>query len=210
MNEPDYSTEQEAFWAGDFGNEYLLRNSGPALIAANVALFSRILSSTRGVASILELGANIGNNLRALGQLLPGVQMTAVEINAQAAARLADIEGVTVHHQSLLDFEPARTHDLSLSKGVLIHIPPHRLADAYDRLYRASHRYVCLVEYYNPTPVEVPYRGNADRLYKRDFAGEMLDRYADLRLIDYGFVYRRDPNFPQDDANWFLLEKQAS
>jgi hypothetical protein len=61
-------------------------------------------------------------------------------------------------------------------------------------------------EYYNPVPVAVPYRGNTDRLFKRDFAGEMIDRYG-LRLIDYGFVYRRDGYFPQDDVTWFLMEK---
>ena len=48
-----------------------------------------------------------------------------------------------------------------------------------------------------------------ERLYKRDFAGELLDRYPDLRLADYGFAYRRDPKFPQDDINWFLLAKQT-
>ena len=35
----------------------------------------------------------------------------------------------------------------------------------------------------------------------------MLDRFDDLKLADYGFVYRRDLLFPQDDINWFLLEK---
>ena len=40
-----------------------------------------------------------------------------------------------------------------------------------------------------------------------NFAGEMLDRFRDLRLVDYGFVYHRDVNFPQDDITWFLMEK---
>ncbi|QVL50178.1 MAG: hypothetical protein KFB96_06875 [Thiocapsa sp.] len=44
-------------------------------------------------------------------------------------------------------------------------------------------------------------------MFKRDFAGEMLDRYPDLELIDYGFIYRRDPVFPQDDMTWFLLQR---
>jgi spore coat polysaccharide biosynthesis protein SpsF len=43
-------------------------------------------------------------------------------------------------------------------------------------------------------------------LFKRDFAGEMLDKYADLKLCDYGFVYHRE-KFSQDDISWFLLEK---
>jgi hypothetical protein len=37
----------------------------------------------------------------------------------------------------------------------------------------------------------------------------MLDRYADLTLVDYGFYYRRDPIFPQDDISWFLMEKRG-
>jgi spore coat polysaccharide biosynthesis protein SpsF len=55
--------------------------------------------------------------------------------------------------------------------------------------------------------VSVPYRGHAERLFKRDFAGEMLKRYPKLRLLDYGFAYHGDANFPQDDITWFLLEK---
>ena len=38
----------------------------------------------------------------------------------------------------------------------------------------------------------MPYRGHTARLFKRDFAGEMLDRFSDLRLVDYGFRYHRD------------------
>ena len=74
-------------------------------------------------------------------------------------------------------------------------------------MYAASRRYICLIEYYNPTPVEVPYRGEREKLFKRDFAGELLDTYPDLRLCAYGFQYHRDSNFPMDDVNWFLLEK---
>jgi spore coat polysaccharide biosynthesis protein SpsF len=58
-------------------------------------------------------------------------------------------------------------------------------------------------------PVSVDYRGHAQRLYKRDFAGEMMERYPFLELLDYGFVYRRDRAFPQDDITWFLMEKKT-
>jgi spore coat polysaccharide biosynthesis protein SpsF len=55
--------------------------------------------------------------------------------------------------------------------------------------------------------VEIPYRGHSGKLFKRDFAGEILDAYSDLNLIDYGFAYHRDNYFKQDDITWFLLEK---
>ena len=64
-----------------------------------------------------------------------------------------------------------------------------------------------MAEYYNPSPVTIEYRGEKDKLFKRDFAGEMLDKYQDLKLIKYGFIYKRDTTFPQDDITWFLMEK---
>jgi spore coat polysaccharide biosynthesis protein SpsF len=203
----NYKTEQEAFWAGEFGNEYLQRNRGPALVAGNLSLFSRILGSAGQVRSVLEFGPNIGMNLMALKQLLPAAEFSAVEINERAAQAVRELGGIKVYNQSVLEFEPDGERDFVLTKGILIHINPDALPQVYERMYRSSARYICVAEYYNPKPVEVNYRGHADRLFKRDFAGEILDAYPDLRLVDYGFSYHRDPNFPQDDINWFLLEK---
>lgn len=202
------STPQEQFWAGEFGDDYTDRNRGPRWIASNLALFGRILASTRGVRSVLELGANRGLNLIALRQLLPDARLAAVEINARAVEELRQLPGIDVVHASLLDFRPASSSDLVLIKGVMIHLNPDVLPGVYDLLHAASARYICIVEYYNPSPVTVPYRGHSDRLFKRDFAGEILARHADLALLDYGFVYHGDPNFPQDDLTWFLLEKR--
>ena len=113
-----------------------------------------------------------------------------------------------LHHGSILDFTPARSWDLVLIKGVLIHQDPAVLPAVYDKLVGACGRYLLVCEYYNPTPVTVEYRGHSDRLFKRDFAGEIMDRHPCMRLLDYGFVYKRDPNFPQDDVTWFLMEKR--
>lgn len=202
-----FATEQEAFWAGEFGDEYSDRNIGAGWIAANTALFSRVLGRTRGVKSVVELGANIGLNLRAIDTLIADADLTAVEINKQAAGELRKWGRCSVREQSILDFTPDRTWDLALIKGVLIHINPDELPRVYDRLHESSGRYICVVEYYNPSPVALPYRGHENRLFKRDFAGELMDRHADLELVDYGFCYHRDPNFPQDDVTWFLLKK---
>jgi len=201
-------TAQEAFWAGEFGTDYTRRNSGDQRVASNLRLFSLALRGAGAITSCLELGANIGANLQALRLLYPGLTAKAVEINPDAAQALGALIGPeNVRVESILDYDPREQFDLVLVKGVLIHIEPGSLSLVYDRMYRASRRFILLVEYYNPTPVTVPYHGHADRLFKRDFAGELLDRYADLALCDYGFVYRRDPAFPQDDVTWFLLEK---
>jgi spore coat polysaccharide biosynthesis protein SpsF len=203
-----FKTEQESFWAGNFGTEYIARNTGDELLASNLAFFSKALANARGLGSCIEFGANIGMNLRALRLLYPKQDQYAIEINPVAAAELsAVIPPENVFHTSILDFVSDRAWDLTLIKGVLIHINPDALAQVYDALYRATGRYLLVCEYYNPSPVTINYRGHTDRLFKRDFCGEILDRYLDLKLIDYGFVYRRDPDFPQDDITWFLMEK---
>lgn len=203
-----YKTEQEAFWAGEFGDSYLQRNTEENWVSSNIALFSKIFSRTRDISSVIEFGANIGLNLRAIKALLPKAALAAIEINANAAKELKAFGVEEAFNQSILDFQPSKQYDLALIKGVLIHINPDSLQQVYERLYQASKKYICLVEYYNPTPVAISYRGHADRLFKRDFAGEMLDKFSDLKLVDYGFVYRRDV-FAQDDATWFLLEKRG-
>ncbi len=201
-------TRQEQVWAGEFGDAYVDRNRRLDQLAGKRHLFARILARTRGVGSVLELGANIGLNLVAIGELLPGARLAGVEINPKAHAELARLPRVEAHLASLFDFVPEAPFDLAFTAGVLIHLAPERLEEAYARLHGASCRYLLLVEYYNPTPVEVPYRGERELLFKRDFAGEMMDRFGDLALVDYGFVWRRDPVFPLDDLTWFLLEKR--
>lgn len=201
-----FKTEQERFWAGEFGDAYIERNRSLRLVAANVALFARILRHADSIGSVLELGANIGLNLQAIRELLPQVQLSAVEINDKAVHQLRAMADATVYHQSILDFAPETEYDLAFTKTVLIHIDPQFLSRVYDLLYKGSRRFICLVEYYNPVPVEIDYRGHKKRLFKRDFAGEMMDRFPGLALVDYGFVYHRDI-FAQDDLTWFLLKK---
>jgi len=207
MSNQNFKTDQEAFWAGEFGNEYIGRNDAPELIAANLSLFAEILQHTRGISSVIEFGSNIGMNLRALHQLLPTANLAAIEINSTAAEVLRALGYVDVHQGSLLEYVPRHTHDLAFIKLVLIHIHPEHLPTVYDALYASSRKYLCVCEYYNPSPVSVAYRGHNDRLFKRDFAGEMLDRFPDLRLVAYGFKYRRDQVFLHGDETWFLMEK---
>ena len=205
-----FKTEQESFWAGEFGTAYIDRNKGDRLLAANLDFFSKALRGTRGIHSCMEFGANIGMNLRALKLLHPGLEQHGIEINAEAAKQLgALISTDHVFDGSIFDYRPAQIFDLVLIKGVLIHINPSELPTVYNQLYKCTGKYLMVAEYYNPSPVAIPYRGHSDRLFKRDFAGELLDTYPDLSLLDYGFVYRRDPSFPQDDITWFLMEKRS-
>jgi pseudaminic acid biosynthesis-associated methylase len=204
-----YRTEQEAFWAGEFGEAYRERCSlSDELVAARTACMARMLRHAAPVESAFEVGCNIGLNLLAIKRISPATELEAIEINAQSAKAANGLGIATVETASVLDYEPKKTYDLSMICGVLIHLNPEVLGEVYDTLFALSHRHILLFEYYNPTPVAVKYRGHEGRLFKRDFAGEMLDRFGDkLRLVDYGFFYHRDPITRSDDGTFFLLEK---
>ena len=205
-----FKTEQEGFWAGKFGTDYIQRNQGDDLLASNLDFFAKALRAARSVKTCIEFGANIGMNLKALKLLHPAQEQHGIEINADAALQLAQvISAEHVHQTSILDFKPGQTWELVLIKGVLIHINPDELPQVYDKLVGSSSRYLLVAEYYNPAPVAIAYRGHTDRLFKRDFAGEIMERHPKMQLVDYGFAYRRDPNFPQDDITWFLMEKRS-
>ncbi|MBD3231349.1 pseudaminic acid biosynthesis-associated methylase [Candidatus Dependentiae bacterium] len=200
-------TEQERFWADKFGDEYTNRNQGDLILASNIALFSKILNYTQNINSVMEIGANIGLNLQAIKTLVPNIKLSAIEINKYACQKLRQFVGIEVYNNSIIDFSTKNKYDFVLSKGVLIHINPEKLNQTYDLMHKLSNKYICIVEYYNPKPVVLDYRGNVNKLFKRDFAGEILDRFKDVSLVDYGFTYHRDKYFAQDDITWFLLEK---
>ena len=75
-----------------------MRNQGAKLIAGNLALFSKNLSSATPIHSVIEFGSNIGLNLIALKQLLSDADFSAIEINPKSAESLKKIEGVRVYN----------------------------------------------------------------------------------------------------------------
>lgn len=206
-------TEQELFWAGSFGDDYISRNTLAAFAGRAQSLWARILSRmTIPPRSILELGCNIGINLAALAQLLPEAALCGIEINESAAKEarrnLRAFSRADIRQQSLFDSSETG-YDFVFTRGVLIHLAPDMLPLAYEKIHTAASRYICLCEYYNPTPMSISYRGHENKLFKRDFAGEFMDAFSDVRLVDYGFIWHRDPIFPADDLTWFLMEKNS-
>jgi spore coat polysaccharide biosynthesis protein SpsF len=204
-----FNSPQEEFWAKEFGDSYILRNQSAKLLASNAFLFADIFSSIDAIPeTFLEIGANIGMNVRAIQTLSPEAQFTGIEINKEACKILAET-GCHVVESSIIDAQITSKFDFVFSKGVLIHLAPDQLQSTYRKMYEWSNRFILIAEYYNPVPVAISYRGNSDRLFKRDFAGEFLDLFQNVKLRDFGFAYHRGI-YPQDDINWFLLEKTSN
>ncbi len=201
-------TPHEKFWKGSFGNKYSIRNNKKIYLESNRNFFNMALKKAKKINSCVELGAGTGNNVKCLKKKFPSAKLQVVEINNFAIKFLEKIiEKKNIFNESILKWKTNKKFDLVLVKGVLIHMPPNKLKKIYNLLFKLSKKYILICEYYNPTPVTVAYRGHKYRLFKRDFAGEILKRFKKLKLVDYGFVYRNDPKYPLDDLNWFLLKK---
>lgn len=206
-----FTTPQLDIWRGEFGTAYIDRNAAePARLAALTAHWARILKTTEGAPPqrILEVGANIGLNLRALSRLTTA-EFHAVEPNARARQTLVR-DGVVaaerVHDAvaSSLGLADGAV-DFAFTSGVLIHIHPRDLLASCREIHRVTSRYLACVEYFADGEQEVPYRGLGEALFKRDFGGFYLDNFPDLRLLDYGFAWKRTTGL--DNLTWWLFEK---
>tara|TARA_Y100001933_G_C18973893_1_gene553781 strand:+ start:383 stop:1066 length:684 start_codon:yes stop_codon:yes gene_type:complete len=209
-NSGHFSTEQEAFWSGSFGNDYTDRNEGEVIARSNLIFWAGVLKRTGLISDCFEIGCNRGLNLDAIKSLMPNCRTSGLEINSHAVKECAD-RGHQVFEGTILAPPPvirsSAIADLSIASGVLIHINPDGLKSTYELLHSLSRRFVLICEYFNPTPVAIPYRGHENRLFKRDFAREFWDHYPSMRLVDYGFIWSKDPIAPKDDRTWFLFEK---
>ena len=201
------TNSQEKFWSGSFGKKYIDRNKSKVILKRNEYLFKKILKN-KGFCSLIEFGSNIGNNISALSKLIKKPKkITALEINKKACDIIKKkLPNIEVLNQSIKNFKITKKYDLVLSKGFLIHINPKQLPLVYEKIFNSTKKYILICEYYSTNPKNEDYRNHKDKLFKRDFAGELLRKYKKLKLIDYGFIYHRD-KFPQDDLTWFLLKK---
>jgi pseudaminic acid biosynthesis-associated methylase len=207
------ANKQEQLWRSDFGDAYVDRNVASDAHLANLTkAWSRILAAMDGrpPTSIFEGGANIGLNLRALRRLTDA-RFLALEPNAKARRRLVD-EGVVAAPDALdglltkIDL-PDGAAELSFTSGVLIHVPPKDLLASCSELVRVSSRYLVCIEYFAAKPEEIPYRGQTEALFKRDFGGFYLEHFPKLRVIDCGFLWK--PLSGLDNLTWQVFEKDV-
>lgn len=195
----------ERLWAGSFGDDYTVRN---VQAAAERDRFWRSLLGEIEVTSVLEVGCNVGGNLRWVADLLPEARIVGVDVNERALAALRTafpgVEAVPASATEL-PFGDA-SFDLVFTTGVLIHLPDDALPVAMGEIVRCSRRYVLCGEYFAKEPVEVEYRGLAGALFKRDYGRLYAEAFPELRLRDKGFLPREEGGW--DDITWWLFERQ--
>lgn len=199
--------DQLGEWRGEFGDEYIGRNPvTEEFLRATERCWTQILAHMPAVDSILEVGANVGRNLRALARITSST-LFAVEPNERARRELLDFLSparVIDADAGSLPF-PDASMDLVFTSGVLIHIAEEHLDAAYAEIHRVSSGWIASLEYFAPSDTEVEYRGGRNRLWKRDYGSRWLDSFDDVEPAAEGFFSKRATL--QDDLTWWLFRK---
>jgi pseudaminic acid biosynthesis-associated methylase len=194
----------EELWAGDFGNEYVDRNI--AAYDRRGEFWLPLLDELQPT-SVLEVGCNVGGNLQWITQRVDPTQVTGVDVNAKAL-RLLDrrVPGVRAINSPARDLPvPDRSIDFVFTMGVLIHQPEETLEKVMSEMVRASSRYVFCGEYFDTETVEVPYRGHAGALFRRDYGKLFAELFPfDLTLVREGYL---SPEDGWDRVTWWLFER---
>lgn len=202
----DEGSRLEALWGGDFGDAYVERNRAAG--EGRGPFWKSILERTQA-REVLEVGCNVGANLRWIVEQLGPDGVTGIDINDKALHEVRAALKIRTQRASARELPfPDSSFDLVFTMGVLIHQAPESLPAVMAEIVRTSRRWVLCGEYFAPEPTEVPYRGQSGALYKRDFGGDYTRLFSSLALVDTGFLSRDDgPTW--DDVTWWLFEKRA-
>jgi pseudaminic acid biosynthesis-associated methylase len=192
----------EQLWAGQFGDEYIDRNrrAGEKRDA-----FWRGLLAGLPVERVLEVGANVGANLRWIAESVPPRGVFGVDINENALQelrqRVPQVNALWSSARSL----PFRDgwFDLVFTTGVLIHQPESTLPLVMNEIVRCSRRWILCGEYHAAETTEIFYREQSGALFRRDYGRLYEELFPQLRLIQQGFL-GRDQGW--DEITWWLFE----
>ena len=186
------------FWSGAGGKAYTERNRVDW--AKRVPFWQHILDVT-DAQSFLEVGTNVGWNLRAIRSLNKDLLMTGVDLNEDALrealdARL-DVEVLPGHR--VAEFFGAGCCGLAFTAGVLIHVPPDDLRQTMAAIRDVSDQYVLAIEYESADAQELEYCGRTGLLWKRPYGKLYQD--MGLSLVESGEAVGFD------QCTYWLLEK---
>ncbi len=177
----------EQLWGGEFGDAYVERNRE----AGNVREpFWCSLLEKYSIKSVLEVGCNVGANLRWIATKCLPDQVYGIDVNQKALQELRrtlpTINSLSGHAREL----PFRDKyfDLVFTTGVLIHQPDTTLPLVMAEIVRCSRKYVLCGEYFSETSLEVPYRNQRGALFKRNYGAIYQELFPELTLVETGFL----------------------
>lgn len=215
------ATDQEKFWAGKDGVHYVLRHLHMDW-KTRVENWKDILSELGEVGSVLEMGCNIGDNLRTIESLKPKAKLAGVEINSYAAKQAQSVlPKADIIVDSIADFKSKKKWDFVFTRGVLIHINPELLPQIYERFDKFAKKYVMIYENYSEKPIEIMGYANTAKatdgkaetpfVFYRDFAKDFNEAYPHWKQIAQGSfpAPKKGEKVKRDQALvWTLFERE--
>jgi len=204
MTPEDDAARLEGLWSGEFGDDYVERNK--AASEGRRPFWEHVLGAIEA-GSALEIGCNVGGNLRWLAELLGAENVAGVDVNERALEVVrSEVPGVDARVASARELPFADdSFDLVFTTGVLIHQSPDELPRVMDEIVRCSRRYVLCGEYRADELEEVPYRGQRGALYKQDYGRLYQERFPQLRLLEEGFLPKSEGVW--DDVTYWVFEQ---
>ena len=203
------TTPQEDFWKNKITESYAQDNSAFDERLGLVA-WERTLSKIdkSDISSYLDCGSNIGRNIAFLKKVLPMATANIVELARGPYEKcLKDFQIEESFLGPIKDAKFDAKFDFVFTNAVLIHVNPDDLLESMARIFDLSSKYILIGEYFNRTPVMINYRGEDDRLFKRDF-GKMFVENFDCIVVDYGFLWGYEfDSAGFDDITYWLFEK---
>ncbi len=206
-----FNISQSQVWSGTLGNNYILRNpASDQNIEIRVPFWNKLLNDKCGnVKNILEVGANIGINLRAIEKVDNNINLFCVEPNEEAISiltkdKVLKEENILNSTANKIDYKD-NFFDLVFTCGVLIHIENANLIKSLKEIYRVSNKYILCLEYFSDKEEIIDYNQGDALLVKRDYGSIYLDNFPKLKVVDYGFLWKRTELM--DNVTWWLFEK---
>ncbi len=176
--------------------------------AAGATRFWNDLLERFPIRSALEVGCNVGGNLRWVAGALGAENVAGVDLNRSALDELERrVPGVTAVEAPGQELPFADgSFDLVFTAGVLIHVGPADLPAVTAEIVRCSRRFVLCAEYFAEEETEVPYRGERGALFRRDYGGLYAEAHPELTLVHRDFL-ARGPDSTWDDVTVWVFEK---
>jgi pseudaminic acid biosynthesis-associated methylase len=211
-------TEQTEFWKNDFGKEYTSRNTFSKekwdgfykehFGVTKIDMNNEFLSELDKDIKILEVGCNVGNQLKGL-QDMGFTNLYGIELQQGAVEKSKNLfQGLNIIQGNGFDI-PFKNNffDVVYTNGVLIHISPNDLGIIIKEMTRCSSKYIWGFEYFSEKMEEIEYRGNKGFLWKNDFARVISEVSPNFKII-------KEKKYPYINAvekgnvdTMYLLEK---
>lgn len=192
-------SKPEEYWEGNFGTEYTNRNNlsitelnklyikkyGLSRSILNAEFLSKAaFNKDPSELKFLEVGCNVGNQLNIIDSF-DYKNLWGIDISKHALKIARQRGNFNIVNGNVLDI-PFKDNffDMVFTSGLLIHIPPHKIHEALDEIYRCTSKYIWGFEYYHARDFkEVKYRDENNLMWKANYPQLFLDRFNNLELV---------------------------